>query len=129
MNHKTEAEKVKREDFDINKYRTGEIRTILGYECAQWIFKDEDEEDKVEAWVTDELGNFMLMQSPMGGGFSPGWSTSMKNNGFFPILVITRDEDGEETSRFEAIEVIKLLLDNKLFVPPSNFSEMKIPGM
>lgn len=117
------------EEFDIEKFKTGKTKTILGYECHQWIFTDQDEDDEVEAWVTDELGNFMLMKSPMGAGFSPGWSSSINNRGFFPILVITRDEDGEENSRFEATEVSKEELNDNLFTAPSNYSEMKIPGM
>lgn len=115
-------------DFDINKYRTGKTKTILGYDCSQWIIKDKDDGDEVEAWVTDELGNFMFMKSPMGGGFSPGWSSSVKNNGFFPILVISKDSEGNETSRFEATEISKQSLQNSLFAPPANFEEMKIPG-
>ncbi len=124
-----EYEDKDREDFNIDKYRTGKTKTILGYECYQWIFKDNEEDDEVEAWVTNELGNFMLMSSPMGGGFSPGWGSSINNNGFFPILVITKDQDGEISSRFEATEVNKKSLDSDLFSPPSNYSEMKIPGM
>ena len=65
----------------------------------------------------------------MGGGYSPGWSSSVKNSGFFPMLVITRDEDGNETSRFEATEVEEKSLSNELFEVPSNYGEMKIPGM
>ena len=45
------------------------------------------------------------------------------------MLVITRDEDGEENSRFEATEVKKESLSNNLFTFPSDYSEMKIPGM
>lgn len=117
------------EEIDFDKYKTGKTKTIRGYECHQWIFKDDEDEEEVEAWVTNELGNFMLMKSPMGAGFSPGWSSSVSNNGFFPILVITKDEDGEITSRFEATEVNKQSLDSDLFSPPSNYSEMKIPGI
>lgn len=117
------------EEIDFNKYKTGKTKTIQGYKCHQWIFKDDEDDEEVEAWVTDELGNFMLMKSPMGAGFSPGWSTSVSNNGFFPILVITKDEDGDVSSRFEASEVNKQSLDSDLFSPPSNYSEMKIPGM
>jgi len=122
-------DKEKKEDVNIDKFRTGKTKTILGYKCSQWVFKDEEEDEEVEAWVTDELGNFMLMQGPMGGGFSPGWSSSIKNNGFFPLLVISRDEDGDESSRFEATEINKETLNNKLFGAPSDYSEMKIPGM
>jgi len=129
MSGMDKEENEKPEKFDMDKYKTGKIKSILDYECHQWIFTEEEEEDKVEAWVTDELGNFMLMQSPMGAGYSPGWSSSVKNNGFFPLLVITTDEDGEEKSRFEATEVDKKSLDDGLFGPPSNYNEMKIPGM
>ncbi len=128
MMGKNKEVKKEEKDFDINKYRTGKTKTILGYECSQWIFKDEEEDNEVEAWVTEELGNFMLMKSPMGGGFSPGWSSSLKNNGFFPILVITRDENGNETSRFEATEINKQSLQSSLFNPPADFEEMKMPG-
>lgn len=118
----------KEKEFDINKYRTGKTMTILGYNCEQWIIKDDEDDGDVEAWVTDELGNFMLLKSPMGSGFSPEWSSSVNNRGFFPMLVISR-EDGEEISRFEAKEVDKKNLDDNLFSPPSDFEEMKIPGM
>ena len=129
MNKEDKNDDKDEKEFDIEKYKTGKTKTIQGYECHQWVIPDEDDEEEVEAWVTDELGNFMMMQSPMGGGYSPGWSSSIKNRGFFPMLVITRDEDGEENSRFEATEVKKESLSNKLFSPPSDFSEMKIPGM
>lgn len=126
-----ENEEKNEKDFDINKYRTGKTKTILGYECEQWIFNDmeDDEQDQVEAWVTDELGNFMLMENPMGSGFSPGWGGSFKDKGFFPLLVITKDSDGEEVSRFEATEVNKKSLNDDLFQAPSDYSEMKVPGM
>lgn len=117
------------ESFDINKYKTGKTQNLLGYECEQWIFNDEEEELEIEAWVTDELGNFMMMKSPMGGGFSPSWSSSLKNKGFFPLLVITREEDGEETSKFEVVNVDQKDLNNDLFSAPSDFEEFKIPGM
>jgi hypothetical protein len=128
MNNDENEEEEK--DFNIEDYKTGKTKSILGYECYQWIIKSEEDDDEVvEAWVTSELGNFFLMSSPMGGGFSPGWSNSVNDNGFFPMLVITRDEDGEENSRFEATEVNKETLSDKLFTIPSDYSEMKIPGM
>ena len=127
MKNEKDEEEIKEIDFE--KFRTGKTMDLLGYECAQWIIDDEKEEGEVEVWVTDELGNFMLMSSPMGGGFSPGWSSNVKNNGFFPLLVISRDADGEETSRFEATEINKQSLDSDLFAPPSDFTEFQVPGM
>jgi hypothetical protein len=117
------------EEFNIEDYKTGKTKSILGYECHQWVIKDQNDDEEIEAWVTSELGNFFLMKGPMGEGFSPSWSNSINNNGFFPMLVITRDDDGEENSRFEATEVKKESLSDKLFTPPSDYSEMKIPGM
>ena len=117
------------ETFDINKYKTGKTKNILGHECEQWVFSDQEEDVEIEDWVTDELGNFMMMKSPMGGGFSPNWGSSFKGKGFFPLLVITRDEDGEETSRFEVVNVDQKGLNNDLFDAPSDFEELKIPGM
>ena len=117
------------ETFDINKYKTGKTQDLLGFECEQWIIKDDEEDAEVEAWVTDELGNFMMMISPMGGSASPGWSSSFKNKGFFPMLVITKDEDGEETSKFEVVNVDQKSLNTDLFSAPPDFEELKILGM
>lgn len=127
--NENDDEEENEEEINIKDYKTGKTKTILGYSCDQWLFKDEEEDEEVEAWVTSELGNFMLMQSPMGAGYSPGWSSSVSNNGFFPILVINKDEDGEEVSRFEAVEIDKESLSDDLFSPPSDYSEMKMPGM
>lgn len=119
----------KYEKIDFEKYKTGKKKTILGYDCEQWIFTDEEEDEQVEMWITDELGQFLFLESPMGGGFSPAWSGAVNNKAFFPISVITRDEDGEETSRFEAVEIKKESLNSSLFQAPSDYEEMKIPGM
>ena len=124
-----EDDEYSSEPIDINKYKTGKTKNILGHECEQWVFSDQKEDVEIEAWVTDELGNFMMMKSPMGGGFSPNWGSSFKGKGFFPLLVITRDEDGEETSRFEVVNVDQKGLNNDLFHAPSDFEELKIPGM
>jgi hypothetical protein len=132
---KKNVDKAKEEnsdkDFNIENYKTGETKSILGYKCEQWVFNDKEggTDSKVEAWITDQLGNFMMMESPMGQGFSPGWSNTFKNKGMFPLLVITKDTDGKETSRFEATEIDKKSLSNDLFEVPSGYSEMKIPGM
>lgn len=117
------------EPLDINKYRTGNTKSILEYECEQWIIKEQTDDEEVEAWVTDELGNFMLMKNPMGGDVTPNWGSSLKGKGFFPMLVITKDEDGEETSKFEVVGVDQKELNNNLFSAPADFEELKIPGM
>jgi len=113
-------------NFDINKFRTGKTKKILGYNCEQWII--DNEKGKVEAWVTSELGNFMTMDGPMGGGYSPAWSSYLKNNGFFPMLVISTTKNGE-TSKFEVTDVNRTSLNDSEFAPPSDYKKMKIPGM
>ena len=50
------------EPVDFEKFKTGKVKDINGYECHQWVFTDEDEDDEVEAWVTDELGNLGLTE-------------------------------------------------------------------
>ncbi|MFZ1291825.1 MAG: DUF4412 domain-containing protein [Melioribacteraceae bacterium] len=125
-----ENEKDKKE-LNFENYKTGKTKTILGYDCDQWIHKNEmdDESYEIEAWITDELGNFMFMENPMGAGFTPTWGNSLKNQGYFPLQVITKNSDGEIISTFEAIEINKQSLNKDLFEVPSDYNEMKIPGM
>ncbi|PID59842.1 MAG: hypothetical protein CR986_04690 [Ignavibacteriae bacterium] len=126
----TDDDNTKEEEvLDITKFKTGKTKDILGYECDQWVFNDDEDDYEVEAWVTDELGAFMLKKNPMGNSFTPTWGTNINNSGYFPLLVITKDKDGKEVSRFEAKEIIKKSLDSDYFVPPSDYEEMKIPGM
>ncbi len=112
-----------KKNIDINKLKTGKTKKILGYNCEQWIINNDDE--VTEVWVTNELGNFITMDSPMGKGYSPAWSTYLQNNGFFPMKVISNNGK----SVFEVIEVDKKSLNDTIFSPPSNYKKMTIPGM
>ncbi|MBK8945147.1 MAG: DUF4412 domain-containing protein [Ignavibacteriae bacterium] len=129
-NDEEENEKDKKE-FNFENYKTGKTKTFLGYDCDQWINKSEFDDDnyEVEAWITDELGNFIFMENPMGAGYSPTWGSSLKDKGYFPLQVITKNSDGEVISTFEAVEINKQSLSNDLFEIPSDYNEMKIPGM
>ncbi len=109
--------------IDINKFRTGKTKKILGYNCEQWIINNKD--GNMEIWVTNELGNFITMDGPMGKVYSPAWSTYLQNNGFFPMKVISNNGK----SVFEVIEVDKKSLSDAIFSPPSNYKKMTIPGM
>ena len=123
---KSNKDKNSSKKININNLRTGKTKKILGYNCEQWIINDEN--GKVEVWVTNELGNFMTMDGPMGEGYSPAWSSYLENNGFFPMLVITTNPNGE-SSKFEVVDVNKTSLSNSEFAPPSNYKKMNIPGM
>ena len=114
------------EEIDFSKYRTGKTKTILGYDCEQWVF--EEDGGRSEAWVTDEIGSFQLFKSPMGESYSPSWGNSLNNKGYYPLLVTSSDEDGE-VSKFEVKSVDKSSLSNSEFEPPAGYSKMSIPGM
>ena len=105
--------------------KTGETKTINGYKCDQWIIKDDD--NTSEAWMTKELGSFVFFQSPMGGKEKPKWQEDIENSGYFPMLVIEKDSDGNETSRFEVKSVEKKSLDDSFFAVPAGYSQMKMP--
>ncbi|MEE9432254.1 MAG: DUF4412 domain-containing protein [Melioribacteraceae bacterium] len=113
------------DETDFSKYRTGKTKTILGYDCEQWIF--EEDGMKSEAWVTDEIGSFQIFKSPMGASYTPSWGKSLNNKGFYPLLVTSSDEDGE-VSKFEVKSVDKSSLSESDFAPPSGYKKMSIPG-
>ena len=59
-----DMEEYESEEEDFKPTITNKTKDILGYECTQWIVDTED--GPVEMWVTDELGSFIPMPSPMG---------------------------------------------------------------
>jgi outer membrane lipoprotein-sorting protein len=103
---------------------TNNTKEILGYECKQWIMESDD--GTIEMWVTDELGSFVPMQSPMGGGEVPDWQKQMADGNFFPMLVIVND-DGDKISAFEVVEVNKQDLNDNLFSVPKGLKKMDMP--
>ena len=105
--------------------KTGETKTINGYECEQWIIKGDD--NTSEAWMTKDLGSFIFFQSPMGGKEKPKWQEDIESSGYFPMLVIEKDSDGNETGRFEVKSIEKKSLDDSFFTVPDGYSQMKMP--
>lgn len=107
---------------------TGETKTINGYECEKMIYQDD--EQNVEAWVTQELGGFMFFNNPMGGNEEdfPDWYSGFGDK-FFPMLVIVKDDAGDEESRFEVVSVDKESLSSDLFDAPAGYKKMDMPMM
>jgi hypothetical protein len=103
---------------------TDKKKDILGYECTLWTF--ESDEGLVEMWVTDELGSFVPMQSPMGGGEIPAWQQEIADGNFFPMSVIVND-DGDKVNAFEVVEVNKQDLNSDLFTVPKGLKKMDMP--
>ncbi|RPI70742.1 MAG: DUF4412 domain-containing protein [Ignavibacteriales bacterium] len=107
---------------DIN--RTGEYMDINGYTCEKWIVKEDDE--IVEAWMTDELGGFFLMSNPMAGS-QDSWQQELAGN-FFPMRV-DMIEGAEKKKVLEVLSVNEMSLNNDLFEIPSGFQKFDMPNM
>jgi hypothetical protein len=107
---------------------TGETKEINGYTCEKILFTDEDDNIS-EIWATKELGVFKNFVGNMNQSENPEWLPNFMREGFFPILGIQRDEDGEEEYRWEVVKVEKQPVSSDLFEPPSGYKKFEIPGM
>jgi len=108
--------------------RTGETKEILGYTCEKFLFDDEGK--KGEAWMTKELGGFMLFDDPskmQGSGQS--WKTEIMQAGYFPVMVNEMDDTGAVQSSFKMLEIEPKTLDADLFTAPEGFQKFEMPNM
>ena len=105
--------------------KTSETKTINGYKCEKWVIKEGDKTS--EAWMTKDLGGFVFFQSPMGHHQKQKWQEDIENSGYFPMLVVEKDSDGNETGRFEVKSVEKKSLDDSFFAVPAGYNQMKMP--
>ena len=116
---------------DVSFEKTAETQKILGYDCVKFIAKTKD--STTEIWTTDQLGTFLGMGGggmmggrrggPPGAGSQP-WAQALAGKKFFPLLVVTRDASGKETSRMEATAVDKQSLPASLFAPPEGWQNL-----
>jgi len=104
---------------------TGEKKVINGYNCEKWLIKDD--EYQVEAWMTDQLGSYFMMNSPMSGGPENKWQKQLQGN-FFPMFV-TVMENGEKQTTMEVVSADKISLKDDLFNVPSDFQRLNMPNM
>jgi Domain of unknown function (DUF4412) len=108
---------------------TGETKDINGFKCEKWIFKD-DEGKSGEAWMTKGIGNFFFFSNPMRPDRNePEWQQKLTNEGYFPMMVISKDADGSVESKMEVTSIEKKSLDESLFTPPADYKKMDIPMM
>ncbi len=106
--------------------RTGEYKTINGYKCEKWTFKDD--ENSGEAWMTDELGGFFMLQNPMVKNPQDEWQQKLVGN-YFPMLVIVKDDSGEKEFTMEVVSVDKMSLNKDLFEVPAGYKKFNMPNM
>jgi hypothetical protein len=112
---------------EMGKIRlTDETKTINGFNCQKLDYEDDK---NIESWITKDIGTLMLYENPMGGNEMPEWYSDFADEGFFPILVIEKDDSGEEESRWEVTSVEKKSLSDDLFIPPAGYQKMEIPMM
>ena len=117
---------------------TGQTEKILGYVCKQILAKDD--KGTTEIWVSDAIGAFAGFGNPGGGGGMFGkknasaqtpsaWEQALKNQGGFPLRVITHDKKGNETYRMEVTNIEKGGVTEKDFLPPAEFQKFEMPDM
>lgn len=109
------------EKFD----KTGEVKKINGYTCEKWTLKEDN--GSVEAWMTKELGGFLFFDSPMGNKSGSDWQKDIEGTGYFPMLVIQKNNEGQEISKFNVLSVVSMNLDNSFFTVPDGYNQMKMP--
>lgn len=111
-------------DEDMELQKTGETKEVLGRDCELWVYEDEDK--KVETWVTSGFRNFMGFTSPLEGGNADAWTGLFGNPDLFPMEMTQWDKDGNEMSKFRITRMEEKSLSNDLFTPPSDYGKMNI---
>lgn len=108
---------------------TGETKDFNGYKCEKWTFTDDDGTTG-EAWMTKGIRNFFFFSNPMGGNDNqPEWQKKLTNEGYFPMMVTTKNSDGEVESTMEVTSIESRALDESLFTAPAGYKKMDMPMM
>lgn len=100
--------------------KTGRSETIAGYKAEEYVMTNKKGE-VTEMWLSKELGAFHFASggNPMAGGrgqnVSPEWEKFAKEEGAFPLRVVSRNKKGDETSRLEVTKVEKTSIPDKVF--------------
>ncbi len=126
MGKSDQSEKAGKKDGDFEM--TGETKKINGYDCEKWVYTD-DNGAKTEAWMTKELGNFMGFSNPMMNDEATSWQKKIEGQGYFPMLAIHYDDDGEVESSMEVKSVEKKSLDASMFEVPAGYKKFSMPMM
>ncbi len=106
--------------------KTGNSQNVMGYSCDEFEFKDEDR--KGLALMTKELGSFLFMDNPEGGGNSQ-WQKEIMSEGYFPMLVKEENSSGEFETVFKVIDLKLMSLDDKMFSAPPGFTKFDMQNM
>jgi hypothetical protein len=125
----TVRSKIEKEVEKGNIKMTGDTKNINGFKCEKWIFKD-DEGKNGEAWMTKGIKNFFLFSNPMKRRSNePEWEKKLIDEGYFPMMVTTKNADGEVESTMEVTSIEPRALDESLFAAPAGYQKMEMPMM
>lgn len=108
--------------------KTGNTKELLGYNAEEWKFEDE-QGNKVLMWVTDEVGNFMFIDSPMQKMKRPAWQEAISENGYFPLMITVFESDGAEKAIWEVTEITEMDVDAAMFNAPEGYEKMDMQKM
>jgi hypothetical protein len=127
---------------DVKFEATGRTETVAGITCEHYLATDQKEGTEADMCLAKGMGFFMGMSAPpggggpmggMGGGMGAGLppaaqeaAKSLKDGAFLLKMELKRGGSVEAT--MTATQVERKSLDAALFVPPSDFREMKMPG-
>ena len=124
------------DDMEQGRYtfeRTGQRRTIEGYDCELIVTTDTEEGQVTHAWVTEEVDltaadMYGPMTSMIGGGPSPV-AANMPTAPFqgFPILIETETDGKTFEMRYTDIRIGENRLDRSLF-DLSGVDVQEMPG-
>jgi hypothetical protein len=84
------------ESSDLNAYKTGNTKKILGYSCDEYLIDDEDSE--VHMWVSEELGKEIskeMLSNP--NAFGNSFQYSRNVNGMTLEYELIDKNDGDKT--------------------------------
>lgn len=121
-----ESEKPKEKDkLDFSK--TGKTKTILGYHCEEWVAKGK--KGVTEMWLAKGLGNFAGLGGNVGSKHAEvsGWEKEVADKGMFPLMMVQKDDEGKEKSRWEVKKLEKKSLDDSKFTVPSTYFKRDLP--
>ena len=124
----------KAENVSINQERTGETKTIQGYEAEKFIFRDKgsDKNEYFAVWMTKEIEvNWGMLAEPWGND-----ADQIISSTDFPVDLIFKEKyfplrfenykSGELESVLEATEVNKGPVNSDLVMVPSDVAVLNM---
>jgi len=140
IEHSTEeaAEKTAEllKDLKYEIVRTGKADTVAGYRCEIFETKQKDtgkiRGESCAAKGLANTGSFIGLARSDAGKLSSDVPRELRQiikEGYFLLRMVTKDEDGSEKTRTEAMNVERKKLDNNLFVPPADYTKFDLNAM